>query len=284
LILIPKRKLGDIPTQQNLTIQETLRQVKGLNLDWANIKNVVVQTADIENLAVTTAKINTLAVTDAKIESLSISKLTVGNLAVTGTLTTGGYLKSTNYVADTAGWQVDYLGNAEFNSVKVRGSIYTSSIVSGNTLTISGTISAGAGGVIIDSAALKIYGAYLWLYSGTTLVGNLNASSTTQVLLASNYDMILMSGGTARTIYLGPSGGNGVAVYNNLLYPDNSDKSVDLGSSTHRFRRAYCSPIVPIYNAETSEAEEGSMTYSWNGTILTLLVYASGSWRMHPVP
>lgn len=158
MILIPKRKLGDIPTQQNLTIQETLRQVKGLNLDWANIKNAVIKTADIENLAVTTAKINTLAVTDAKIESLSISKLTVGNLAVVGTLTTGGYLKSTNYVADTSGWQVDYLGNAEFNSVKVRGSIYTSSIVSGNTLTVSGTLSAGAGGILLDTSGIEVIG------------------------------------------------------------------------------------------------------------------------------
>lgn len=136
MILIPKRKLGDIPTQQNLTIQETLRQVKGLNLDWANIKNVII--------------------VDAQITNCSISKLTAGNLAVTGTLTTGGYLKSTNYVADTAGWQVDYLGNAEFNSVKVRGSIYTSSIVSDNTLTVSGTISAGAGKVTIDSTGVII--------------------------------------------------------------------------------------------------------------------------------
>jgi len=273
LILIPKRKLGDIPTQQNLTIQETLRQVKGLNLDWANIKNAVIKTADIENLAVTTAKINTLAVTDAKIESLSISKLTVGNLDVVGTLTSNG--KFVTAASPNPRIEITPTLIAGYSDATTK-QFYLSAT--------DGKAYAGAGNIILDSTALKIYGAYLWLYSGTTLVGNLNASSTTQVLLASNYDMMLMSGGTARTIYLGPSGGNGVAVYNNLLYPDNSDKSVDLGSSTHRFRRAYCSPIVPIYSAETSEAEEGSMTYSWNGTILTLLVYASGSWRMHPVP
>jgi len=274
LILIPKRKLGDIPTQQNLTIQETLRQVKGLNLDWANIKNAVIQTADIENLAVTTAKIN----------DCSITKLTAGNLTVTGTLTTGGYLKSTNYVADTAGWQVDYLGNAEFNSVKVRGSIYTSSIVSGNTLTISGTISAGAGNIILDSSGLDVkYGANFRMFYGAVQVGSL-AIASTSIALNSTENLNLASGGTTKTVSIFPTGGNGVAVYNNLFYPIATDKTVDLGSSTYRFRRAYCSPIVPIYNAETSEAEEGSMTYSWNGTVLTLLVYASGSWRMHPVP
>ncbi len=85
--------MGDIPTLRDNTIQEVISKVKGLNLEWANIKNVVIQTADIEALAVTSAQIN----------DCSITTLSSGNLAVTGTLTTRGYLKSTIYSANTAG-------------------------------------------------------------------------------------------------------------------------------------------------------------------------------------
>lgn len=156
--LIPKRRFEGNPTVYGGTIQRTITEFKKLNIGTAQITDLAVTNAKIGLLAVDTAQIAALAVEDAKINDCSISKLTVGNIAVVGTLTTGGYLKSTNYVADTSGWQIDYLGNAEFNSVKVRGSIYTSSIVSGNTLTVSGTISAGAGGVLLDTSGVEVIG------------------------------------------------------------------------------------------------------------------------------
>jgi hypothetical protein len=140
--LIPKRKLQELGNLNSLnafhdnTIQDILKRVKTMNLDYANIQNVVI--------------------TNAEITDCSISKLTTGNLTATGTLTTSGILKSANYVANTSGWQIDYAGNAEFNNATIRGTLYTSSIASGNTLTVSGTISAGGGKVIIDSTALTI--------------------------------------------------------------------------------------------------------------------------------
>ncbi|MCJ7829371.1 MAG: phage tail protein [Dehalococcoidia bacterium] len=156
------------------------------------------------------------------------------------------------------------------------GTLKVTNIEAGKTLTVNGIISAAGGTVKIDSEALKIIGNYLWLYSSATLVGNLNASSTTMLLLASNYNMLLMSGGTTRTISLGPSGGNGVNVYNNIFYPD-GDKTVDAGKTTNRFKRIYGNPI--IRKAAESTAEEGSLVYDYSGGILTIGIHASGSWK-----
>jgi hypothetical protein len=45
-----------------------------------------------------------------------------------------------NYVADTSGFKIAGDGNAEFNSVKVRGTLYASTLETGNILTVKGTI------------------------------------------------------------------------------------------------------------------------------------------------
>ena len=69
-----------------------------------------------------------------KTSTLNAKTITLG--------TTGGdsIIKSGNYSAGSAGWQIKANGDAEFNNVTVRGTIATSTINASNTLTVTGAI------------------------------------------------------------------------------------------------------------------------------------------------
>lgn len=62
----------------------------------------------------------------AFISSLSATKITTGALA------NSSAISSSNYVAGSAGWNVNGNGNAEFNNVTVRGSLKSSSLYTGS--------------------------------------------------------------------------------------------------------------------------------------------------------
>jgi len=49
-------------------------------------------------------------------------------------------ITSSNYVADTSGFRIYGDGSSEFNNVKVRGTLYTTTINAGSVLTVSGNI------------------------------------------------------------------------------------------------------------------------------------------------
>ena len=78
---------------------------------------VYIDAAYIKNGTITNAKIGNASIDDAKITSLNASKLTVGD----GTV--GGNLKSSNYIAGSAGWIIQPNGYAEYNNVVVRGTV-----------------------------------------------------------------------------------------------------------------------------------------------------------------
>lgn len=71
-------------------------------------------------LSIGTAQIAALAVTDAKIANLSADKLIANSLAV------GVELKSTGFVHNSAGFYLEAGGDAEFNNIVARGTIYAS--------------------------------------------------------------------------------------------------------------------------------------------------------------
>ncbi len=81
---------------------------------------------------------------------------------VVGGQTPGGvpYIESTNFSTGSAGWRIDNDGDAEFNSVTVRGTIYASSgqITGALTVGSGGYISAGSDKVRLDYAGLKFLG------------------------------------------------------------------------------------------------------------------------------
>jgi hypothetical protein len=77
---------------------------------------------------------NTITADAIKTSTLNAKTITLG--------TTGGdsIIKSGNYSAGSAGWQIKANGDAEFNNVVVRGTIATSTIGTGETLTVIGFI------------------------------------------------------------------------------------------------------------------------------------------------
>lgn len=80
-------------------------------------------------LSIGTAQIAALAVTDAKIANLSADKLIANSLAV------GVELKSTGFVHNSAGFYLEAGGDAEFNNIVARGTIYaTAGLIGGITI------------------------------------------------------------------------------------------------------------------------------------------------------
>lgn len=50
------------------------------------------------------------------------------------TLSSGGVIQSANFVAGTSGWRIDYAGNAEFNSITIRGASIDSPSLTGHLI------------------------------------------------------------------------------------------------------------------------------------------------------
>jgi hypothetical protein len=128
---------------------------------------VYIDTAYIKNGSMTNAMIGNAAIDNAKISSLNVDKL------VAGTMSTGAYIRSTNYIAGSQGFNIPATGTAEFSNVVVRGEVHATtgtftgnlsgSTITGTTGTFSGSLNvasaaSGARTVITDSA-VKVYDA-----------------------------------------------------------------------------------------------------------------------------
>jgi hypothetical protein len=86
-----------------------------------------IQDAFIANGTISNAKIGSLAVDDGKISSLSVTKLTAGSLSV------GQYIQSSGYVANSSGWNINYDGTAQFQSLVARGTMSSNTFISGSS-------------------------------------------------------------------------------------------------------------------------------------------------------
>lgn len=119
------------------------------------------------NGSIVNAKIANLAVDDAKISAVSVAKLIAGSIGV------GEYIQSTGYSAGTAGFRISGNGDAEFNNIVARGTIFAS----------AGTI----GGITIGSNYVQssdyVLGTSGWRLTptsaqlpATTIIGTLTTS------------------------------------------------------------------------------------------------------------
>lgn len=102
--------------------------------------------AFILNGDITNAKIGNLAVDDAKVASMSVAKLIAGSLAVSE------YIQSTGYNPGVAGYKIDGAGNAEFNNVTVRGTVYATS--GSFTGTVTATSGSFTGSIFANSGTI----------------------------------------------------------------------------------------------------------------------------------
>jgi hypothetical protein len=88
-----------------------------------------------------TTTINGGQITTGTIEADAIKTSTLNAKTITlGTTGGDSIIKSGNYSAGSAGWQIKANGDAEFNNVTVRGTLGTCNIGSGYTITVTGVI------------------------------------------------------------------------------------------------------------------------------------------------
>ena len=104
----------------------------------------------------------TTYIKDALIQNLSASKITTGTITSGNITLNGGYIQSSGYVSGPSGtgWQIDGLGNSEFNSVKVRNGTITNPTVTSATFTDALVINSTIGiRRSVNNAVLTITGA-----------------------------------------------------------------------------------------------------------------------------
>ena len=144
---------------------------------------------------------NTITADAIKTSTLNAKTITLG--------TTGGdsIIKSGNYSAGSAGWQIKANGDAEFNNVTVRGTIATSTIGAGSTVSVAGTIQSSnyspgtAGWKLGATGAMQLNEnldstASIYAESGT--IAGLHVYSNTGFILLEN---IANSAAPSRSIY-----------------------------------------------------------------------------------
>jgi hypothetical protein len=120
------------------TISADRLQIDGVTLDTVTVDGVT--SLLIKSSGVDTAQIAESAITTAR---LSNDAVTVDKFANT--------LQSTNYVADTSGWQILTSGNVEFQNAKITGEINATSG------TLSSSIAIGTGDDVFKADSNGIY-------------------------------------------------------------------------------------------------------------------------------
>lgn len=132
---------------------------------------IAVGSAAIQDGAIRNALIENAAIDNAKIANVSAAKLTAGSVSV------GAEIKSSNYVAGTAGWMIHGNGNAEFGFTNIRGTLQAGQIAAGYIAT--GMLAANAvTAAKIDSRELTIKDANgVVIFGANTSIGNDTAAS-----------------------------------------------------------------------------------------------------------
>ncbi len=258
--LIPKRRLGDIPTLTGNNVQEAIDQVKKLTIGSAMIGDA----------SITTAKIVDLAVTDAKITTLGVEKLTAGTITsklITLAIAAGtgdSYIAAgkSDFVNTDAGF---ILGLDDSDSDKAKFYIGDSTNYlnwTGTALNLSlsgGGISFGATGMVIDSE----FGAGYFKFIYDAHVGFLALDSTGALTIQSNDAMLILGavGSIEAHCDFDPASGN----------------AYDLGiSSTVYWKDLYIKNVNIKSQAGDSSAVTGCGTLYVKGNVL-YYINAAGS-------
>lgn len=128
--------------------------------------SLVLAASDVGGLAATATDSDYSAVTGTKPPpgaDVTLSAINGGLTITSGGLTLNGTptIKSNGYSAGVSGWQIDGGGNAEFNSVTVRGNIHSGSGDIGGFTIAASSLAAGSGGTYVEfgvSTGIKIGG------------------------------------------------------------------------------------------------------------------------------
>jgi hypothetical protein len=235
IVLVPKRKMLRLDTTQ----PEPL-----------NIQSYIAQLT-IGTAKITTAMIQDLAVTNAKIDSLVATKIT-GQI-VDAQILSVEWAKIANVVVT----------NAQIESCSI------TKLTAGNLTVLititTGSLSAAAGAVILDSTGLKIVGQAITFCYGTTIVGYIWGFGAAQFCVTAATDKNLFVGASTGQLFLTASGAYPITL---------SALSLD-GSGCLYFDvpRRTSAPI----------AVEGRMYYQYSG-VTRFYGYSAGAWHLLDYP
>jgi len=121
---------------------------------------------------------NTLSCSAIKTSTLNAVTISLG------TTGSNGIIKSSNFSAGSAGFQISGDGSAEFNNVTVRGTIATATISSGGILTVSGAIHSN--GFVAYSVGWELTGSgnafFNTIYCNTSIYGGTTVEANQRFL------------------------------------------------------------------------------------------------------
>lgn len=114
----------------------------------------------------------------------------------------GGYLKSANYSLGSAGWAIDYAGNAEFNNITVRGLIKGATIRASdgaNLITNPDAASAITGWTAITNCVMSRVTGKSWLntYVAASAVTGIRATSSASGTMVFDSESVTVKAGFA---------------------------------------------------------------------------------------
>lgn len=132
-----------VDSSNNVSTWTTSSTFTGGAVDGTDILAHSVAAVKIVANTITASEIaaNTITATEIAANAITASELSAVSLAV------GKYIRSNNYVAGSAGWNIDASGTAEFSNAVIRGSTFTGSLSA--TTIVGGTIT----GAFIQSAS-----------------------------------------------------------------------------------------------------------------------------------
>lgn len=253
----------------------------------------------LANSVIGTAHISDLAVTNAKVYDLNVDKLRAGTITSQEIILSGAssILRSSNYVAGSAGWRILGDGNAEFSNVTVRGRL------TGSTIDIGANANAvfkvDADGNMWIGAANYADAPFRVSNTGTLLATSAVITGSTSVAgsLAVGVTFILGSATQTATSIMqsygysaGVSGwrvrGNGDAEFNNVIIRGSSSiiaasvapvsPVVPTGSGLYlgsNFLGFYNGSQWKSYMSNTGDFHlngDGANYLQWNGAVLNI--------------
>ena len=226
-------------------------------------------------LSIGTAQIAALAVTDAKIANLSADKLIANSLAV------GVELKSTGFVHNSFGFYLEAGGDAEFNNIVARGTIYASGGLIGGAVIASTYVEstnydgAGLGWRLSNSAGKGYFGKLLVSNVGATRVFDTEASGTDPILkIGSSLSLLGNGTGTLGALVIASSGyiRQGQTAYATgtgfWLGDDSGTTKFSIGSSTKylRWTGSALELSAPTFDSFSASIAAGDMTVDQGST------------------
>ncbi|MBA3622941.1 MAG: hypothetical protein H0W48_00425 [Methylibium sp.] len=226
------------------------RQITGSHLAAGSI---VAGSAAIADGAIRRALIEIAAIDDARIANLSAAKLTVGD----GTV--GGNLRSTNYVANSAGWIMTPAGFFEAANATIRGNITsTSGSIAGNTITGSSITSPGF-----------VAGSVGWQLTSAGVIQAASGNGDRQFNLAATGTSPVLKIGNALSIL-----GNGVATFAGALSAANGTFAGSLSAASGTFSGSLLAASGTFSGSLTASAINAVNTINIGGNAVTIPVSA----------